>query len=118
MNILVTGGAGFVGSHLVDSLLAAGHSVRVLDNLDPQVHGALRRPPPWFNAKAELSIGDVRDIRHCFADTSRVERELGYRSEVSLEDGMRELLDWLRTQEATDSVESAAAELERRGLTR
>jgi dTDP-L-rhamnose 4-epimerase len=38
MHVLVTGGAGFIGSHFIDRLLAGGHDVRVLDLLDPQVH--------------------------------------------------------------------------------
>jgi dTDP-L-rhamnose 4-epimerase len=59
--ILVTGGAGFVGSHLVDALVARGHRVRVFDNLDPQVHGPGRRAPAWLNPGAELVVGDVRD---------------------------------------------------------
>lgn len=57
--ILVTGGAGFVGSHLVDALLAAGHSVRVLDNLMPQVHG--HSVPDYLCPEAELILGDMRD---------------------------------------------------------
>jgi dTDP-L-rhamnose 4-epimerase len=59
--VLVTGGAGFVGSHLVDALLARGDSVRIFDNLDPQVHGPGRRVPAWVPADAELVRGDVRD---------------------------------------------------------
>ena len=59
---LVTGGAGFVGSYLVDALLADGHEVRILDNLDPQVHGAHRRRPAWLNKEAEFQDGDVRDL--------------------------------------------------------
>ena len=61
MKILVTGGAGFIGSHLVDGLLAEGHEVRILDNLDPQVHGPGRTPPSYLNAEAEFLEGDVRD---------------------------------------------------------
>lgn len=61
MKILITGGAGFIGSHLVDALLLEGHSVRVLDNLDPQVHGPLRQRPAYLASDAELQVGDVRD---------------------------------------------------------
>jgi dTDP-L-rhamnose 4-epimerase len=58
-SVLVTGGAGFVGSHLVDALLAAGHAVRVLDNLDPQAHEGGR--PRFLSGDAELLEGDLRD---------------------------------------------------------
>lgn len=58
--VLVTGGAGFVGTHLVDALLARGDRVRVLDNLDPQVHGP-EREARWLSTDAELIVGDVRD---------------------------------------------------------
>jgi len=57
--ILITGGAGFVGSHLADGLLASGHSVRVLDDLTPQVHSS--RPPDYLSPDVELIRGDVRD---------------------------------------------------------
>jgi len=59
--VLVTGGAGFVGSHLVDALLARGDTVRIFDNLDPQVHGPARRRPAWLAADAEFVQADVRD---------------------------------------------------------
>jgi dTDP-L-rhamnose 4-epimerase len=58
--ILVTGGAGFIGSHLVDELLDHGYDVRVLDALVAQVHGAAERPQ-YLSPEAELVVGDVRD---------------------------------------------------------
>jgi len=59
--ILVTGGAGFIGSHLVDALIQRGHQVRVYDSLAEQVHGKNATKPAYLNAAAEFIQGDVRD---------------------------------------------------------
>jgi dTDP-L-rhamnose 4-epimerase len=66
MRVLITGGAGFIGSHLADRLLADGHEVRALDNLDRQVHTDGERPD-YLARDVELQVGDVRDhdaVRH------------------------------------------------------
>jgi dTDP-L-rhamnose 4-epimerase len=59
-DILVTGGAGYIGSHLVDALVAREYRVTVLDNLEPQVHRS-GVWPTYANAQAEYVKGDVRD---------------------------------------------------------
>jgi dTDP-L-rhamnose 4-epimerase len=59
--VLITGGAGFIGSHLADALLAQRLRVRVLDSLVPQVHGPDRRRPAHLSNDVELIVGDVRD---------------------------------------------------------
>ncbi|MBN1433608.1 SDR family NAD(P)-dependent oxidoreductase, partial [Candidatus Fermentibacterales bacterium] len=59
--VLITGGAGFIGSHLADRLLEEGHSVTALDNLDPQVHGPDASRPRYLDPQVELVVGDVRD---------------------------------------------------------
>lgn len=59
--VLVTGGAGFIGSHLVDELVSRGHRVRVLDSLDPEAHGHDAGWPSYANPEAEYIRGDVRD---------------------------------------------------------
>ena len=61
-NILITGGAGFVGSHLADALLARGYSVRALDNLTPHVHGKDAKRPSHLDPRVGADrVGDVRD---------------------------------------------------------
>jgi dTDP-L-rhamnose 4-epimerase len=57
------------------------------------------------------------DIRHCFADPSLARGELGFEAQVPFEQGMRELCDWLASQQSTDRVDEATAALAQRGLT-
>ena len=71
--VLVTGGAGFIGSHLVDALLAGGEEVRILDNLDPLAHPT-GRPPEHLDPAAELMIGDLRSDDDVAAALEEVDR--------------------------------------------
>lgn len=61
MLVLITGGAGFIGSHTANLLVRAGHRVRILDRLDPQIHGPQPRFPDWLPPEAETLHGDVRN---------------------------------------------------------
>jgi dTDP-L-rhamnose 4-epimerase len=72
--VLITGGAGFIGSHVADELLRAGHRVRALDSLVEQVHGDARRPR-YLSDEIELVPGDVRDpevVRRALDDVDSV----------------------------------------------
>ena len=60
MKVLITGGAGFIGSHTADALLREGHSVRVLDSLEEPVHPG-HRVPEYLDPRIEFVRGDVRD---------------------------------------------------------
>lgn len=61
LRVLVTGGAGFIGSHIVDALVERGHEVTVFDSLEPQVHGPDRQQPAYLNARCRLIQADVRN---------------------------------------------------------
>ncbi len=60
--VLITGGAGFVGSHTADALIAQGHAVTIFDSLTPQVHP--RGLPEYLPKEAEFIRGDVRNLEH------------------------------------------------------
>lgn len=71
--VLVTGGAGFIGSHTVDRLINLGYDVKILDNLQKPVH--LKGVPKYLNKKAEFIFGDVRDrgiLEHALKDVSYI----------------------------------------------
>jgi dTDP-L-rhamnose 4-epimerase len=73
--ILVTGGAGFIGSHVADELLEAGHEVRVLDLLHPLAHAAR---PDYLAPEAEVMIGDLNDrelLDHCLEGVTAVSHQ-------------------------------------------
>jgi dTDP-L-rhamnose 4-epimerase len=73
--VLITGGAGFIGSHLADELLSRGYNVRALDNLSSQVHGSDGVRPAYLSTEVELIVGDVRDpdtVRTALADIDAV----------------------------------------------
>src|SRR3954468_3722973 len=75
MQILITGGAGFIGSHLADELLRCGHPVRALADLWPQVNGTRARRPAYLDDDVELLRGDVRDaatVRRALAGVDAV----------------------------------------------
>jgi len=79
MRVLVTGGAGFIGSHLVDRFLEEGFEVRILDSLDPRVHP--HGKPDYIPAQAEFIEGDIRDrerLRHALRHIDVVCHQAAY----------------------------------------
>lgn len=71
---LITGGAGFIGSHIADALLSKGHSVRILDNLEPRVHGS-GAVATYVDPRAQMILGDIRDaetVRYALEGTDTV----------------------------------------------
>jgi dTDP-L-rhamnose 4-epimerase len=76
---LVTGGAGLIGSHVVDLLLREGWSVRILDNLEPQTHR--NGKPAWVNPEADFRQGSVQDyqtMRSALLDVDLVFHQAAY----------------------------------------
>jgi dTDP-L-rhamnose 4-epimerase len=91
------------GAGRATSVLEIVHALAGLlgKEIDPELPGTFR----------------AGDIRHCIADVSLARELLGFEAQVTLEDGLAELAEWLQTQPATDRFDRAAAELAERGLT-
>ena len=95
--VLVTGGAGFVGSYLVDALVARGDRVRIFDNLDPQVHGPDRRKPAWLSGDAEFVLGDMRDAGAVAAALRDVDVVFHLAAAVGVGQSMYQITDYTAT---------------------
>ena len=110
MRVLITGGAGFIGSHLADRLLTDGHEVLALDNLDRQVHPGGERPA-YLDRDVELQVGDVRDREGVRRALENVEAVVHFAAAVGVGQSMYEIERYtsVNTIGAAVVLEEAAA---------
>lgn len=102
MNILVTGGAGFIGSHLVDALIERGHHVRILDSLVSQVHES--GPPEHLNSAAEFFQGDVNNAGLVADALDGIEIVFHEAAEVGVGQSMYEINRYVRANDLGTAV--------------
>jgi dTDP-L-rhamnose 4-epimerase len=101
-NILVTGGAGFIGSHLVDALVERGHRVRILDSLVEQVHGPT--PPAHLNSQAEFMQGDVCDAEAVKNALDGIDVVYHQAAEVGVGQSMYEIVRYVKANDLGTAV--------------
>lgn len=102
--MLITGGAGFIGSHLCDRLLEKGYSVRVLDNLNEQVHGLNCKRPGYLHPDVELITGDVRDARVVKQALKGVDRVFHLAASVGVGQSMYEIVGYTEVNNVGTAV--------------
>lgn len=96
-NILVTGGAGFIGSHLVDALIERGHRVRILDSLVEQVHGG--KIPEHLNENAEFIKADVCDAEAVSKALDGIDVIYHEAAEVGVGQSMYEIVRYVKAND-------------------
>ena len=102
--VLITGGAGFIGSHVTDLLLANGYSVRILDCLTPQVHGPSGNAPAYLNPDAELMVGDVRDPNAVARALDGIDAVLHLAAFVGVGQSMYDMVSYIQVNECGTAV--------------
>ena len=102
-NVLVTGGAGFIGSHLVDALVDRGHRVRVLDALVPQVHGE-SAAPVYLNSAAEFIQADICDRNAVNKALEAIDVVFHEAAEVGVGQSMYEIERYVRANDLGTAV--------------
>lgn len=95
--VLVTGGAGFIGSHTVDALIEGGYKVRVYDNLLPQVHGEGAEKPEYLHPDAEFIRGDVRNRVQLYQAIKDVDLIIHDAAEVGVGQSMYSIDQYIST---------------------
>jgi len=101
-NILVTGGAGFIGSHLVDALIERGHRVRIFDSLVEQVHGD--KVPEHLNHNAEFIRGDVCDAQAIAKALDDIDVIYHEAAEVGVGQSMYEIVRYVKANDLGTAV--------------
>ena len=101
-NVLVTGGAGFIGSHLVDALVGQGHKVRILDSLVEQVHQD--GPPAHLNSSAEFLQGDVCDAAAVAKALDGIDVVYHEAAEVGVGQSMYEIVRYVKANDLGTAV--------------
>ncbi len=102
--ILITGGAGFIGSHLADELLAKGYYVRVLDNLSEQVHGRNAERPAYLNDAVDLVVGDIRDPKKVKEALKGIDAVYHYAAMVGVGQSMYEIKEYTEVNNVGTAV--------------
>jgi dTDP-L-rhamnose 4-epimerase len=102
--ILITGGAGFIGSHLADELVAHDYHVRVLDNLSPQVHGPSGRWPDYLSDSVECIRGDITDERAVRRALSDVDAVVHFAAMVGVGQSMYQVQDYVAANDLGTAV--------------